>query len=102
MGANIAGIYGAQIFRQDDRPKYRRGFSINIAVLTVGLTLATLRFLDDKFRRRRVAQRQELENYSDRNSSQDEKVARPSDVQPQPVLIGGDLKPVVSNAGATR
>jgi hypothetical protein len=25
MGANIAGIYGAQIFRSDDRLKYRSG-----------------------------------------------------------------------------
>jgi hypothetical protein len=31
MGDNIAGIYiyGAQIFRQEDRPFYRRGFSIS-------------------------------------------------------------------------
>lgn len=47
MGANIAGIYGAQIFRSDDKPKYRRGFSINIAVLAVGASLAILRYLDD-------------------------------------------------------
>ncbi len=53
MGANTAGIYGAQIFRADDRPLYRRGFSINIAVLAVGLTLATIRFIDDLRRRRR-------------------------------------------------
>jgi hypothetical protein len=52
MGANIAGIYGAQIFRQDDRPRYRRGFSINIGVLTFGLALATVRFVDDWRRRK--------------------------------------------------
>lgn len=46
MGANIAGIYGAQIFRQDDRPRYRRGFTINIGVLALGLALAAVRFLD--------------------------------------------------------
>ncbi|KAF1347342.1 MFS general substrate transporter [Lizonia empirigonia] len=28
MGANIAGIYGAQIFREDDRPRYRRAFAV--------------------------------------------------------------------------
>ena len=52
MGANIAGIYGAQIFRQDDRPRYRRGFSINIGVLAFGLALATVRFIDDWRRRK--------------------------------------------------
>ncbi|CAI6099334.1 unnamed protein product [Clonostachys chloroleuca] len=54
MGANIAGIYGAQIFRSDDAPRYRRGFGINIAVLTVGLSMAILRFVDDKFWRKRA------------------------------------------------
>jgi hypothetical protein len=53
MGANIAGIYGAQIFRQDDRPRYRRGFSIGIGVLTFGLIMAVVRFIDDVRRRRR-------------------------------------------------
>lgn len=52
MGANIAGIYGAQIFRADDRPRYRRGFSIGIAVLALGVSLAVLRFLDDVIRRK--------------------------------------------------
>ncbi|KAI4747548.1 hypothetical protein E4T50_02147 [Aureobasidium sp. EXF-12298] len=31
MGANIADIYGAQIFRADDRPRCRRAFNVNIA-----------------------------------------------------------------------
>lgn len=60
MGANIAGIYGAQIFRSDDKPKYRRGFTINIVVLAVGLALAVLRFFDDKiWRRSKVTEIQE-------------------------------------------
>lgn len=53
MGANIAGIYGAQIFRSDDSPRYRRGFGINIGVITLGLTLAIIRWGDDKFWRKR-------------------------------------------------
>ena len=53
MGANIAGIYGAQIFRQDDAPRYRRGFSINIGILTFALAMAAVRFTDDRIRRRR-------------------------------------------------
>jgi hypothetical protein len=54
MGANIAGIYGAQIFRQDDRPRYRRGFSINIAILAAGLFLAVVRYVSDVLVRRRA------------------------------------------------
>lgn len=49
MGANIAGIYGAQIFRSEDSPKYRRGFGINIGVLSLGVVLAVLRYVDDKW-----------------------------------------------------
>lgn len=49
MGANIAGIYGAQIFRSEDAPRYRRGFGINIGVLTLGLVLAIVRWADDKW-----------------------------------------------------
>jgi len=53
MGANIAGIYGAQIFRQDDAPRYRRGFLVNIGVLSFALIMAAVRFTDDRIRRRR-------------------------------------------------
>lgn len=53
MGANIAGIYGAQIFREDDKPLYNRGFSVAIAVLAAGLILAIVRWVDDYRRRRR-------------------------------------------------
>ncbi|KAK3393916.1 major facilitator superfamily domain-containing protein [Podospora didyma] len=53
MGANIAGIYGAQIFRSDDSPFYRRGFSVAIAVLAAGVVLAIARYVDDVVRRHR-------------------------------------------------
>ena len=53
MNANIAGIYGAQIFRADDNPLYRRGFSVALAVLSVGLVLAMVRFIDTLVQRRR-------------------------------------------------
>ena len=100
MGANIAGIYGAQIFRADDKPRYRRGFGIDIAVLAVGLFIATVRYVDDRLRRRRNAQNSRLphESSSENNSNRDEKLApaRPSDIQPQTILIGSDLRPVVS------
>lgn len=51
MGANIAGIYGAQIFRLDDRPRYRRAFGICIGVLAAGIALAVIRYLYDVLRR---------------------------------------------------
>ncbi|OJJ03028.1 hypothetical protein ASPVEDRAFT_889509 [Aspergillus versicolor CBS 583.65] len=53
MNANIAGIYGAQIFRADDNPLYRRGFSVALAVLSAGLVLAIVRFIDTLIQRRR-------------------------------------------------
>jgi hypothetical protein len=81
MGANIAGIYGAQIFRQDDKPRYRRGFSINIGVLAFGLFLATVRFIDDFRRRRRGDQ---LENASGRSSS--ERQSEEGDLAEVPVV----------------
>jgi hypothetical protein len=54
MGGNIAGIYGAQIFRRDDRPLYKRGFAVNISILVAGLLLAVVRYVDDRIRRRRA------------------------------------------------
>lgn len=67
MGGNIAGIYGAQILRADDRPLYRRGFSINIGILAVAIGLAAIRFWDDQ----RVKRRQKrLGEYASENSSQ--------------------------------
>lgn len=53
MNANIAGIYGAQIFRADDNPLYRRGFSVALAVLSAGLVLSIVRFIDTLVQRRR-------------------------------------------------
>lgn len=90
MGANIAGIYGAQIFRQDDKPRYRRGFSVNIAVLTIGLSLAVFRFIDDRLRRRRNAGRIQAEAARERISSDDDnfKAIQPGTDQPQTVKIG--------------
>ena len=54
MGANTAGIYGAQIFRSEDKPKYRRAFAIGIAVLAVAFGLAVVRYVDHLITRRRA------------------------------------------------
>lgn len=53
MSANIGGIYGAQLFQSDDKPLYRRGFSINIGLLATALFLAGIRQLDQVIHRRR-------------------------------------------------
>ncbi|EXK79929.1 hypothetical protein FOQG_15483 [Fusarium oxysporum f. sp. raphani 54005] len=53
MSANIGAIYGAQLFQSDDKPLYRRGFSVNIGLLAFGLILATLRQVDEILRIRR-------------------------------------------------
>ena len=55
MSANIGAIYGAQLFQSDDKPLYRRGFSVNIGLLAFGLLLATLRQVDQVLRSRRKA-----------------------------------------------
>ncbi|KAH7123010.1 alternative sulfate transporter [Dactylonectria macrodidyma] len=85
MGANIAGIYGAQIFRADDAPLYRRGFSIGIGVLVFGLILAVIRYVDDRIRRKRRAGALEVEASSGHQSDEkgDSKTNVSSNVQPQ-------------------
>ena len=97
MGANIAGIYGAQIFRSDDKPRYRRAFGVNIAVLVIGLSLAVVRYVDDWSRRRRNARKANTDLSSESSKQNGEKlpVALPSDVLPQTVLVEKNLTPVV-------
>lgn len=45
MGANIGGIYGAQLFRADDSPRYRRGFGVASAIVAFGVICAVCRFV---------------------------------------------------------
>lgn len=102
MGANIAGIYGAQIFRADDKPLYRRGFGIDIAVLTVGVTLAVVRYSDGWIQKRRAARQPQLaavdsgSEHNSHNSQDDEKrglpQVQPSSGQPRPAQAGYDTK----------
>lgn len=53
MSANIGAIYGAQLFQADDKPQYRRGFSINIGLLVFALLVAAFRHGDEIRRRLR-------------------------------------------------
>lgn len=84
MGANIAGIYGAQIFRQDDRPRYRRGFAIACAVLAFGFVVAIGRYVDDKIRKRKKAQQVDDGSSSDG----EDPTFLPSEDQPAPIVDG--------------
>lgn len=109
MGANIAGIYGAQIFRSDDRPRYRRAFSVACAVLAFGLALAIVRYVDDFIRRRRNARKlsetpatSEYATIEQLDREKNGTAPPPSDDQPGPVLIGSDLKPVASQGLRTK
>ncbi|KAF2015139.1 MFS general substrate transporter [Aaosphaeria arxii CBS 175.79] len=96
MGANIAGIYGAQIFRRDDRPRYRRGFGVAIGVLAAGLTIATIRYVDDRIRKRREAK--QLQSVSSADESNSKVVVVPSADQPAPVVLDSGRRLSASGA----
>ena len=89
MGANIAGIYGAQIFRSEDKPFYRRGFSVAIAVLSVGLLLAIVRLVDDHIRRRRNKRIQPEVSASSDNEGEGKQVLG---LPGQTVVVDSDTK----------
>lgn len=84
MGANIAGIYGAQIFRADDNPRYRRAFAVAAAVLAFGLVVAVVRYVDDKVRMRRKVQQVDDDSFSDGETP----TFLPTDDQPAPIFDG--------------
>ncbi|KAK6362111.1 hypothetical protein TWF730_005808 [Orbilia blumenaviensis] len=95
MGANIAGIYGAQIFRSDDSPKYRRGFATGAAILAVAILLSTVRYIDDKIRRRKAANQEITAGGSD--DGDNEKALPPAEDQVAPLEIGVDSKAPVAS-----
>jgi hypothetical protein len=90
MGANIAGIYGAQIFRSDDRPLYKRGFAINLAIISTAIVLVIVRYIDDIIRRKKVRGQVEVvvESGSDEavEKGLKEKGAYPDEKQ-QPIAV---------------
>lgn len=86
MGANIAGIYGAQIFRADDFPRYRRAFSIACAILAFGLIIAIVRYVDDMVKKRRKARQIGDVSSSDGDISA---ALPPSDITPTPLVKSG-------------
>lgn len=84
MGANIAGIYGAQIFRSEDKPLYLRGFAIGIGIISTAITLAIIRFIDDIIRRRRAKNVIEIEpeSGSEGNTADEKKAVAAATVPP--------------------
>lgn len=122
MGANCAGIvscchsvhrrrqqintnlyfqYGAQLYRSDDEPRYRRAFSICIAALSLGVILAIIRKVDEIFIRRRNGGKLETDSTVEREPEMydDLKPAptapAPSNSIPQPTHVTGDIKPIL-------
>lgn len=93
-GANTAGIYGAQIFREDDEPRYRRAFSVACAILAFGLSLAVFRFIDDV--RHKVRQRTNQKPESVNSEEEGATTVMPSDDLPAPVVSDGDRSVSVS------
>jgi hypothetical protein len=96
MGANTAGIYGAQLYREDDEPRYRRAFSICIAVLSLGTLLAVIRKVDEIFIRRRNGGKIETEsNRDDKELYDDLEPRHGRQAIPQPTRLSAEIKPAV-------
>ncbi|UPX12155.1 uncharacterized protein EKO05_0002722 [Ascochyta rabiei] len=53
MSANIAAIYRAQLFQEDDKPRYRRAFGLNSGLLAIALLLAAFRYTHELYKRRK-------------------------------------------------
>lgn len=97
-GANMAGIYGAQLFRADDSPRYRRAFAVNCAIIAFGVLLAIGRYYDDVRRGIRHLTNQRAASISS-GSEIDEKgtVVPPSEDLPAPLVATDGKKLSVSN-----
>jgi hypothetical protein len=97
MGANMAGIYGAQLYRSDDEPRYRRAFAICIGALSLGTILAIVRKVDEILTRRRNGGKVETDSVDDaeREAYDDLKPPAPSGAVPRPSLVDGNVRPVV-------
>ena len=88
MGANIAGIYGAQIFRSEDKPLYLRGFAIGLGIISTAILIAIIRFIDDIIARRRAKNKIEVEPESGSEGNVvDEKKAVASAVAQTPLVM---------------
>lgn len=82
MAANAAGIYGAQLFRSDDKPRYHRGLTINVVLIAAALAFAI--FQGFYYRRKKLAEAKATQSIA---SSQDSDIASEHKDSP-------DLEPV--------
>lgn len=89
MGANIAGIYGAQLYQKKDKPRYRNAFTIALAVLAFGAVLATVRKIDEIINGKKGSGIQKEEEDSSDEGTFDDVRAVPADGIPAPALIDG-------------
>lgn len=96
MGANTAGIYGAQIFRSEDAPRYRRAFVIALSVIAFGLVLAIIRKLDERRNGRTgKGKNVDAETESEHSTFEDIKALPANPPAPAVVPVGG--KPVINS-----
>ncbi|KAK5164959.1 uncharacterized protein LTR77_009624 [Saxophila tyrrhenica] len=97
MRASCAGIYGAQLYRSDDEPRYRRAFSVCIAVLRLGTLLAAVRKVDEILIRRSGGNAEEEDLGGAEREVYDElKPTEPSSALPRPTLVDGNVKPIAA------
>ncbi|KZV92862.1 MFS general substrate transporter [Exidia glandulosa HHB12029] len=55
MAANAAGIYGSQLLRSDDAPRYHRGFIVMVVLLSAGVAFCLFQWAADKVAARRAS-----------------------------------------------
>ncbi|EJD52882.1 alternative sulfate transporter [Auricularia subglabra TFB-10046 SS5] len=84
MSANAAGIYGAQLLRSDDAPRYHRGFIVMVVLLSAGVAFCLAQWVWD----RRDAKR--------RDEVRDEVKAALAKQRPEPLVMSNTDKKLAS------
>lgn len=59
MAANAAGIYAAQLFRSDDKPRYHRALTVDAVILAASLIGAISLALYYRYKDRKAAETEE-------------------------------------------
>lgn len=77
MAANAAGIYGNQLFRSDDKPRYHRALTIDAVILAVSLLSAILLALYYRYKNRQESQKEDFNSINSPASSDDGKETPP-------------------------
>lgn len=77
MAANAAGIYAAQLFRSDDKPRYHRALSIDVAILVLSLVSAVSLALYYRYKTKKEAREEDARAIISPASSDDGKETPP-------------------------